>query len=273
MKKLLIVSVLAATSSVAISAENLIWSGDFRFRNETLDQKVSATEKEKSNTQRLRLRLGLAAQVTEETKVETRIATGTGGTSTNQTFGDSAPSTANGNYSILLDRANLSYSGFHSTNLTAGRMGVPFMVVGGSELIWDADENLDGLHANYSTKLSGLDLIANIGSFTLAQTKSLTLSEATLQAYQLATKTTLGETKLSIEAAYYNFVNLRQVHPGNGSSSALITNSAGLDYKILNAGLQVDLPISIPLAVYFDYAKNVAGKTNGKGTGYTAELS
>ncbi len=278
MKKLLIVSVLAASSSVAMSAEGLKWSGDFRFRNETNDQKgVSTADKEKYNTQRLRLRLGLAAQITEDTKVETRIATGTGGTSTNQTFAEttSTPTNpSNGNYFIALDRANLSYTGFSSTTLNAGRMAVPFLVVGGSEMIWDADENLDGLHANYSTKLAGADLMANFGSFNIAQTKVATVKEASLQAYQLATKANIGETKLTVEAAFYNFVNLRQVHPGNGSANNttnnLITNTAGLEYKVLNAGLQVDLPVSLPLAVYVDYAKNTAGNTNGLNTAYTA---
>ena len=180
MKKLLLVSIFIATTSSAMSAETLTWNGDFRLRNDYIDQKnntVVTGDKLKSNTLRMRARLGAVAQPTDDVKFEARVATGKGGTSTNQTLADSA--NKNGNYEFNLDRALLSYTGIQSTTLAGGRMAVPFAVVGGSEIVWDADENLDGLSAAYKITLGSSELMLNAGSFQVLQSKSSTGKEQT----------------------------------------------------------------------------------------------
>ncbi|MFA6238008.1 MAG: putative porin [Bacteriovorax sp.] len=277
MKKLLIVSCFAAATASTAMAEGLIWSGDFRLRDDYINQKetpVVSGEKLKSNTLRLRARLGAIATPTEDVKFEARLATSKGGTSTNQTLADSA--NKNGNYEFNLDRAVVYYTGINSVVLSGGRMAVPFVVVGGSDMVWDGDENLDGLTAGYKTTLSSTDLMLNLGSYQILQTKTATGKESNLLAYQVAAKQALGETKLLVHAAFYDFGNTRQVSPSNGSATAVGTNTtvaAGRsDFQVLNAGFQFDVPTTLPVSLFFDFAKNTGGKTQGKDIAYLAGL-
>lgn len=275
MRTLSILAVFSTLASVA-QAESISWNGDFRFRNEWIDQKASSssqrivtTEQEKSSTQRLRLRLGAGAQITEDTKIEARIATGPGGTSTNQTVAESGDN--NGNYSIKLDRANVTYTGIESLTLGAGRMGVPFTMVGGADIIFDSDFNIDGLSANYKNTFGSVDFAANAGSFAIRQTKTIGSSESSLQAYQVVGKLAVGEHKITLAPAYYNFVNSKKVTLGNGSSTTSYgANSTNVDFQILDIGLGFEISAFLPINLYVDYAKNTAGNTAGEETAYLA---
>lgn len=276
MKRLMFVSCLATISSAAM-AEGLVWSGDFRLRDDYINQSkvpVTAGEALKSNTLRLRARVGAVATPTEDVKFEARLATSKGGTSTNQTLGDSA--NKNGNYEFNLDRAVVYYSGINSVVLSGGRMAVPFVVAGGSDMVWDSDENLDGLTAAYKTTLNATDVMVNFGSYQILQTKSATAKESNLLAYQIAAKQPLGETKLLVHATFYDFGNTRQVTPSNGSATAVGTNTtvaAGRsDFQVFNSGLQFDVPATLPVSFFVDFAKNTGGRTQGKNTAYLAGL-
>lgn len=272
MKTFISYTLLSAIFSLSLSAEEIKWSGDLRLRDDYINQKstpVKAGDKLRSNTLRLRARLGAIAKPTDDLKVEMRIATGKGGTSTNQTLGDS--SGKNGNYEFNLDRAVLSYSGLSSVLISGGRMAVPFSTVGDSNLVWDGDENLDGLSAKGSVKILNADIILNIGSFEILQSKTTSVGESNLFAYQVVGAFSLGETKFAIQSAYYDFVNTKKIIPSNGSSSTSVgTNSLSgrRNFQIFNPGLQVDLPSSLPVSFYFDYAKNTGGTPSGKDTAY-----
>lgn len=261
MKKILALAVLSLSASAAM-AEGMTWSGDLKFRHERYDQKASTTDYSKYNQERLAFRLGFLAAPVESVKVEARLATGSGGTSTNQTLGETN-ATATKNYDFKLDRANAAYEAYENLVLTAGRMGVKYYMVGGSDMLWDGDVNLDGLHAGYKLELGSMELMLNAGSFEIVQLKTIAAKESTLQAYQLALKASAGDTKLALTSALYNFVNLNQVTVGTAGTSN--NTGTGVDFSVFNSGLEVKLPISIPVTLFADYAKNVAGKTASKG--------
>jgi hypothetical protein len=255
MKMLSILSILAIAPTITF-AEAITWTGDFRFRHERIDQQSNTTHYEKYNQERFILRLGAASKPAENVAIEARLATGTGGTSTMQTFNDTTAN-SNKNYDFKLDRANLVYTAVENLDLTAGRMAVKFNMAGGSDMLWDADENLDGLHLGYSYNLGSFDLGLNVGSFQIVQDRTKLAKESSLQAYQLVGKTSVGENKIILSTGIYNFGNLSQVN--------LATNTnAGVDYKVFDSGLEVKIPTSIPFAVFADYAKNIAGKTADK---------
>jgi len=256
MKKLIALALVSAASS-AVMAEGITWSGDFKYRYERNDQKVDATKNQKYNQERMALRLSALATPVENVKVEARLATGTGLTSTNQTTGVSA--SAGQNYDFKLDRANVAYEMMEKLVLTAGRMGVKYQTAG-SDLLWDNDVNLDGLHLGYKLSLGDVELMTNLGSFQVIQTDTLNGKEATLQAYQLAAKGAFGETSYTLASGVNNFVGLDKVAAGTNNTNA------GVGFKVWDTNLEVKLPLSLPVTLFVDYAKNIAGKTDSKGT-------
>jgi Putative porin len=256
MKRLMTLALVSAAST-AVMAEGITWSGDLKYRYEKNDQKVDATKYEKYNQERFSLRLSAMASPVESVKIEARLATGTGATSTNQTTGVAA--SAGQNYSFLLDRANLAYEMAEKLVLSAGRMGVKYQT-SGSDLLWDNDVNIDGLHLAYKYGMGDVELTASAGSFQVVQTDTLNGKEATLQAYQLAAKGAFGETGYNIASGVNNFVGLDKVAAGTNNTNA------GVGFKVWDTNLEVKLPFSMPVTIFADYAKNIAGKTDSKGT-------
>lgn len=253
---------LVTAASATASAEGITWSGDFKFRHERLDQEVVTSDYKKYNQERLSFKLSAMATPVENVKVEARLTTGSGRTSTNQTTNSSTTATTVGqNYDFKLDRINAGWTAVENLVLTAGRMGVKYHMAGGSDMLWDNDVNLDGLHAGYKMEVAGLELLANAGSFQMRQTTTNAGKDATLQGYQLAAKGSVGETKYAISASLFNFNNYGQTF------SITNTNGKTLEYQVFNPGLEVKLPFSLPVTVFADYAKNVSGNTLDKGTG------
>lgn len=263
MKRLMTLALVSAASS-AVMAEGITWSGDFKYRYERNNQQVNATQYKKFNQERLSLRLGAAATPVEGVKIEARLATGTGKSTTNQTTNDNGTAATVGlNYDFKLDRANLVYDLAEGLALSAGRMGVKYNMVGGSDMLWDGDVNLDGLHLGHKMALGEMELMGNIGSFQIVQDKDLNAKESTLQAYQLAAKGGFGETKYLFAATFYNFNNY-------GETLAITNNGKAVDFQVVNPGLEVKLPISLPVTLFVDYSKNVAGNTSDRANAYMA---
>lgn len=265
MKRLMTLALVSAASS-AVMAEGITWSGDFKYRYERNNQQKAPGDFKKFNQERLALKLGASATPVEGVKIEARLATGDGRTSVNQTVGESAVADAGKNYNFKLDRANLAYDVVEGLVLSVGRMGVKYNMVGGSDMLWDGDVNLDGLHLGHKMAFGEMELMGNIGSFQIIQAKTFAApKESTLQAYQLAAKGGFGETKYTVSAALYNFDNY-----GNTIAPTTTVNGKALDYQIINPGLEVKLPISLPVTVFVDYSKNTAGNTDNKETAYMA---
>ena len=93
---------------------------------------------------RIRARLGLTADVTEDFIFGLRLATGntTNPVSTNQTLG-----TTLANDNIVLDRAYLQYSPWPWLMVEAGRFEDPWFH---TDLVWDSDLNFDGIAVKYN---------------------------------------------------------------------------------------------------------------------------
>ncbi len=117
------------------------WNGDLRYRHE-MKNIESSTAKTLRHYHRFQARAGLKAKPNERSEVEMRLATGTGGQSTQQTLGDS---NSFQNYTIKLDRAYFTYAPHEAMKFAGGRMKNFFLAGGGSDLLFDADLNFDGL--------------------------------------------------------------------------------------------------------------------------------
>ena len=167
---------------------------------------------------RERARLALDARVTDNVRATFRLTTGntTDPVSTNQTLGNYG-----GRYSVVFDQSYLKYDftnfeGYDFLSLLGGRMPNPFV---GSELVWDADLNFEGVAATYRSPLKfggGLyDMVENdqqffltVGAFPLQEVE-LSKKDKWLYGGQLGfEKTLLSQTKASVALGYYYFKNM-----------------------------------------------------------------
>ncbi|MBN1123989.1 MAG: putative porin [Sedimentisphaerales bacterium] len=132
--------------------ENLRISGDFRYRIENQDFSTRSDERDRH---RIRARVKLEADITDEWTVGIRIASGSSDspTSTNQTLGGDGGDGFSSK-DIWLD---LAYADWHPTddfNIIFGKMSNPFYNAGKHQLVWDSDVTPEGGAVNYAFKLS-----------------------------------------------------------------------------------------------------------------------
>lgn len=138
--------------------DRLKWEGDFRLRYqddlysssnapvaafESIGQNLSNSTEDNA-AGKVRLRLGLNANVTAKVDVGVRITTGSteNPVSTNQTLGD-----YDNKYSLVLDRAFVKLTPVDDLTLWGGRLPNPFF---STDLLWDDDLNFDGVAVSYA---------------------------------------------------------------------------------------------------------------------------
>jgi len=115
--------------------------------------------------QRVRLRLGLTADLDDGVSAGVRLATGntTNPVSTNQTLGNTL---ANDNFN--LDRAFIRYQPAPWVTLWAGRFANPWFT---SDLVWDDDVNFDGVAAQLSQPITDrISGFLTLGAFPIENT-------------------------------------------------------------------------------------------------------
>ena len=119
-------------------AEKIKINGDMRYRYESIDDdRKNVGDADEHNRSRLRARLGITAQVSDDVKAGFAIATGTSGgdpISSNSTFGSS-----NSDKGIVLDQGYIAWKFYENMTLTAGKTKVPYFKPGKSSLIFDGD--------------------------------------------------------------------------------------------------------------------------------------
>jgi hypothetical protein len=114
---------------------------------------------------RIRARLGVRSDITEQLSAGFRFSTGnsTNPVSTNQTLGNDF-----NKLSFVVDRAWLNYRLTDALPLWGGRMPNPFFA---TELVWDDDLNFDGIAGQYRRDWSDrLRQDATVGVFSLYNT-------------------------------------------------------------------------------------------------------
>lgn len=138
--------------------DRLKWEGDIRVRYQAdmfsernapepffqvIGQNISNTLEDR-HRERLRLRLGLNANVTSKVDAGVRITTGNTAdpVSTNQTLGN-----YDNKYSLVLDRAFLKLRPVNDLALWGGRIPNPFF---STDLVWDEDLNFEGVAVSYT---------------------------------------------------------------------------------------------------------------------------
>jgi hypothetical protein len=173
------------------------------------------TREDRRNLFRARARLGVYADLTENTKAGVRLASGSDDSpvSTTQTLGGGL-----GKKSVWLDQMWISHKPVDWLTVTAGRFGNPFM---SSDLVYSSDLNFDGIAAQFEKKLAfnrDLSLFGTLGLIPLeyssdnapsrSQTKMKSENKWLLGAQMGADWKIDEDNRVRGALAYYNFRNI-----------------------------------------------------------------
>lgn len=266
-------------------ATNTVVSGDIRVRQEQTDVE-DRTPEQSANRQRYRMRLGVVSEVTPTVEAGARIASGNNNDqrSTNQDMN---------NYfqkkDLWLDRA---YINWHPDNVPGlkmwgGRMPQPWISVGNSELVWDADINPEGVAAQYNRKFGNTNVFTSGGYFTVKDnvtgsgvdfSNDLRLYYAQAGAFMYPLK----DYKLTLGTSVYHYAKDAYsvpASPGSSPSNPPAYASTQLEangntstqFQLYEGFSQLDIPnLPMPLSLYAQYVHNAAanGPQSDKDSGY-----
>ena len=134
--------VVATAKPVDSWADRIQWSGDVRYRVESIDDDAKAEDR---NRNRIRARLNVAAKIADDVTAGVTLASGSEDpVSSNQSLGGGGTSKQ-----LNLDKAWIDWNFAQDTHLVAGKTKNPFFAPGGNGLIWDGDYNPEGANISY----------------------------------------------------------------------------------------------------------------------------
>lgn len=235
---------------------NFTFKGDFRYRNETVDQQYAPAR----NRDRIRLRAGFVARVNDKVRTEFSLATSEGNDprAANQTL-----TGINSRKDVYVDLAYAEWQAAPALRLTAGKMKQAWTRAGASAL-FDGDINPEGLAASWNRS----DLFAS-ATYNIIEERSAQ-GESTLTAAQLGWRPALGAGRLTLAAGYFDFHGVRgraPFHDGNpyGNTTATTdciggaTSCLAYDYDLLEGFVEYNLPVAgRPLALFAHHVTNEA---------------
>lgn len=296
-------------------AERTVFKGDFRYRHEYIDDKLQTSNQTKSksprNRHRIRARVGFNTKVVDDLDFNFQLTTDEAkGSEGDPASGNQTLSNAFSKKSIWVDLAYVDWRpknifNFDTTGLSiyAGKMKDPFVHVGKSQLILDADITPEGGALGYEFKCNDkLKLYTNVGGFWVQEragslTKALNPStglytrvedahvDSSLWVFQGGFKVKpFDPVEINSGLSLYNFNNVRHskffvdTASNAGNSFAPFVPPGGTAYNayekqfnIVNPYVDVKFKLfNIPVLVYNDWAINARPSDNvGTCIGYT----
>ncbi len=280
-----------AVDSLKSTVSKFAWSGDFRYRNETVDTAPNNTTPEHTrNRDRLRLRFGVTAKVNDTVKARVQLSTVNSGDdsprSTNQTQGDAWNRKA-----IGIDLAYVDWQPHRQVNLQLGKHPQPWTKT--ASYFWDGDLTPEGA----ALKFARGPLFAGLYYDWLSERDNNTTpalrNDAKLLGAQVGIKPTLGAVKLTGAIAYYEVTNVQgQIASATplagaaaGTTCAINTAFSGStngnttyddngataggcarllsEFKPLSVLVQADFKAGpLPVSLFADYMKNSGAEVN-----------
>lgn len=237
--------------------ERIRLSGDLRYRHETIND-AAAVER---NRHRIRARIGLTADVTDDVTVGLRLSSGGDDpVSGNQTLGDGAS-----RKSIGIDRAFFDWNVTDNLAVSGGKMGNPFFRPGSNFLVFDGDLNPEGLALSYETG----SFFGNFAGFAVEERSSA--DDALMIGGQAGFDGTVGQgVGLVAGVSLYNYRRTRGWTPfydgeGNGNTLDAQGNYAN-DFDEVEIFAQASFDVGgQPLRLFADYVENTAADTLNRG--------
>lgn len=204
-------NLLAADSMSKKSETKLKWNGDLRVRAQNESNLPSPGAERFS--QKLRLRVGVKADVSADLRAEIRLATAQSHNSTNQTLGDNKEPGMRRRF-IGLDLAYAAWTIEESIQFYGGRIMQVHNRPGGSQILLDSDIALEGGAVVTESEISdSLYLRSNWGSAWLRENYDTYYSqEATdnmLNWGQVELEYKFQKTSIAFGTGFFNFVSLQ----------------------------------------------------------------
>jgi hypothetical protein len=253
-----------AETRVAAATEPAIrFSGDLRYRHETINEDAEVER----NRQRLRARFGVTADIAENVRVGLQLATG----------GDdpvSANQTLDGGFSrkpIGVDRAFFSWAATEQLTFTGGKMANPFYRPGNHHLIYDGDLNPEGLALRYGRG----DWFANYAGLWVEERSAD--DDSILLGGQFGYRHTLDNgVRVTAGAGYYDYLDTQGRTPfwdGAAVGNRLDLGGGYLnDFNLTQLFGELNLKADgRPLTVFADYVVN--SEANEADTGFVLGAS
>lgn len=259
--------------------DTLTVKGDVRFRQESIadDSKLnSSKETYTESRQRVRARLGVEAQPSDELKTVIRLSTGgTNPNSGNINLGDDE-----GKKEIRVDAAYIDYSFFgknpDGVEVLGGKMDNPFITFP-DDLVWDPDVTPEGMAVKGHVGNDFATLFGN-GEYIWLQERS-GAGNTILYGGQGALKLQFEPAvALTIGVDYYGYQNTKGVNVVdwqslntaygnstiNGTVSGGTTNKAwASDFTPVLGFAQFEFPVfGLPASLYVQELKNVDATTS-----------
>ncbi len=278
LKKKLLLGMVAATMFSGIMAPSGIvpeagaaWTDTFSMKGD-LRYRYASTDKEGSEERtrhRIRARLGVSAEVVENVKVHVQLATGgSDPTSTNQDLAESFSAK-----SINLDQAYVEWNATKALKLYAGKSKNPFVMPGGSELVWDGDLNPEGISMMFESQ-ADTKFYLNAAYLIVDERKTDT-DDGYLAAGQLGIRIPAGSMKLDLGGGYYQYINQEGYVPygaGAKGNSLDVDGNYPMDFSMIEAYLTIGASISdLPFEIFGHYVVNT--EADDEDTGYLAGFS
>jgi hypothetical protein len=241
---------IATAKSKGDWAERIKWHGDFRYRFETIDN--DRTDEDR-NRNRIRARIGVTAQVTDDVKAGVALASGSDDpVSSNQSLGGGGSTKG-----INLDMAFIDWSFAENLHLVAGKTKNPFYKVGKNGLIWDGDYRPEGAHVSYD---NGTFWAIAGYHFLESDNKGGDKDAEEMYGTQVGYKVAIADTmKVKVGASYFYI-------PVEGSASFVDGDFFGnssvggmheFDYETLELFAELNTKIAGVKTTFFaDYVKN-----------------
>lgn len=257
-----------AKANVGSWVPNFTFKGDFRYRNETIDQEYSP----KRNRDRIRARAGFVAKVNDTIKTEFGLATseasaiGDGGDprSSNQTL-----TNGNSRKGVYVDLAYAEWQPHADWKFTAGKMKYPW-VRPGQSVFFDGDVNPEGLAINFahgdffaSSFYNVLEERNTVGTGNNVQASG----ESSMGGMQVGWKPMIGPGRLTLGASYFDANSVQNRVPVYSAANGNTTKNTGCfngatgclasDYDLIEVFGEYSFNVAgRPLALYVDYMKN-----------------
>ena len=255
---------------------NIKFSGDFRYRHESIDDNTA--DNTKRNRNRIRLRYGFTTKVNDEWDAIVRLATGdnNGPTSTNQTLGNSSAS--DDGFSSKEVWLDMAYTHWHPDwnndfNMYFGKMKNPFYAVGKHQLIWDGDVTPEGIAASYNMEIdTSTTATINAAGFWMAE-RSSDADSGLFGAQGLIKHILNNGNHVLAGASYYDIGNISQrLLNSSGSTPTTSSNTADADgnymydYDMFEAFAEYGFKAGdMPVNLFSSFIENTAAQTEDKG--------
>jgi hypothetical protein len=253
----------AATTEVRPSGPNVRFSGDLRYRHESINEETA----DERHRHRIRARFGVTADVTDDVRLGLQLSTGNDDPiSGNQDL--------DGGFNrkfFGVDRAFFSWAATEQLTFTGGKMANPFFRPGNHHLIYDNDLNPEGLALRYARG----DWFVNYAGLWVEERGSA--DDSIMLGGQFGFRHQLNDDmRVTVGASYYDYLNTQgQVPFWDGDPVGNRVTPLGRylsDFNLAEVFAQLELEArGKPLTIFADYVNN--SEANDADTGFALGAS